>query len=69
MMQFLPSLWIVVLTAIPSVVLLKRVGLSRAWVLASILPIIGTIAILWFVAFRRWPAVLEGKERTAAVFD
>ena len=68
-MQFLPSLVVIILTLIPSVVLLKRVGLSRGWALVSVVPMLGTIAILWILAIRRWPAVLEGKHRTAAVFD
>jgi hypothetical protein len=59
----------IVLTAIPSVVLLKRVGLSRAWALFSIIPLIGTLAILWMVTFRRWPAVIEGREKVTSVFD
>jgi hypothetical protein len=59
----------IVLIAIPSVILLKRVGLSRAWALVSIIPLIGTLVILWLVALRRWPAVLEGASKQAAVFD
>jgi hypothetical protein len=68
-MSNLLPLILIILTAIPSVALLKRLGLSRWWAVISIVPILGTIAILWFVTFRRWPTVLEGKERTAAVFD
>jgi hypothetical protein len=53
--QFLPYLLLVVLTAIPSWALFKRIGLSPAWTLLSLVPA-GTIIILWIVAYRHWPS-------------
>lgn len=50
----LPYLIVVVLTAIPTWSLMRRTGKHRAWVLLSLVPL-GTIAVLWFLAFTRWP--------------
>ena len=52
--SLLPYLILVVLTAIPSWVLLGRIGLSRWWTLLSLVPL-GMLIVLWMVAFRRWP--------------
>jgi hypothetical protein len=52
--QFLPYLLLVILTAIPAWVLFRRIGMSPAWTLLSLVPL-GMIVILWIVAYRRWP--------------
>jgi hypothetical protein len=52
--QLLPYLLLVVLTAIPAWALFRRVGMSPAWTLLSLVPL-GMIVILWVVAYRRWP--------------
>jgi hypothetical protein len=52
--NFLPYAIVVILTAIPSWALLKRIGLSLWWTLLSLAPL-GMIVILWLIAFRRWP--------------
>ncbi len=52
--NLLPYAIVVLLTAVPSWALLKRIGLSRWWTLVSLAPL-GMIAILWLIAFRRWP--------------
>jgi hypothetical protein len=54
-MQFVPLLTVTILTAIPCWVLLGKIGFLRWWLLFLILPMIGWIALLWIVAFRRWP--------------
>jgi uncharacterized membrane protein YhaH (DUF805 family) len=42
-------------TTVPSWRILRRAGLSPWWSLLSFVPMIGTIAILWIVAYRKWP--------------
>jgi hypothetical protein len=54
--MLIPYLVIVVLTIIPAVRILRRVGLSRAWALLTIIPP-GGVLIFWIVAFRSWPLV------------
>ena len=49
----LPFIILGILTLIPTVVLLRRTGLSRAWVLLSFLPL-GMLIVLWLVAFKSW---------------
>jgi hypothetical protein len=34
---------------------MRRTGLSPWLSLLSFVPMIGTIAILWIIAYRRWP--------------
>ncbi len=57
--MLIPYLIVVVLTIIPAIVILRRVGLSRAWALLAIIPP-GGVLIFWIVAFRRWPLVEKG---------
>lgn len=52
-MRYLPFIILGVLTAIPTVALLKRTGLSRSWVLLSFVPL-GMLIVLWLVAFKSW---------------
>jgi hypothetical protein len=49
--------WVVLLTVttVPSWRILRRTGLSPWLSLLSFVPMIGTIAILWIIAYRRWP--------------
>lgn len=47
----LPYALVVVLTALPSFVLLGKLGLSKWWCLMSLLPI-GAIVILWVASLR-----------------
>jgi hypothetical protein len=42
-------------TFIPSWRVLVRVGLSRWWAFISFIPFLGTLVILWIIAFRAWP--------------
>jgi len=45
---------LVAVTMVPSWRILRRIGLSPWWSLFSFVPI-GTIVILWIIAYRRWP--------------
>lgn len=44
----------VLLLGVPLYKLLPRAGMNPMWALVSLVPIAG-IALLWVVAFRRWP--------------
>jgi len=46
---------LIAVTTVPSWRILRRVGLSPWWSLLSFVPMFGTIAILWLIAYRRWP--------------
>ena len=46
---------LVAVTMVPSWRILRRAGLSPWWSLFSFLPMIGTMLILWIIAYRRWP--------------
>jgi hypothetical protein len=45
---------LVAATMVPSWRILRRIGLSPWWSLCSFVPI-GTIVMLWIIAYRRWP--------------
>jgi uncharacterized membrane protein YhaH (DUF805 family) len=49
--------WVVLITVtmVPSWQILRRTGLSPWLSLLSFVPMIGTIVILWIIAYRRWP--------------
>jgi len=49
--------WVVLITVtmVPSWRILRRTGLSPWLSLLSFVPMIGTIVILWIIAYRRWP--------------
>lgn len=53
-MKFIPYVLLVALTIIPSLALLKRTGMSKAWALLSLAPL-GMLVILWLIAYRAWP--------------
>jgi hypothetical protein len=50
--QFLPFVFWVVVAIIPSVKLLQRIGMHPA---LNLIPVLGTVVILWVVAYSRWP--------------
>ena len=52
--MLIPYFVVVVLTIIPAIRILRRVGLSRAWALLAIIPP-GGVLIFWIVAFKSWP--------------
>jgi len=41
---------------IPAALILKRMGLSRWWVILAMLPYVNIIGV-WILAFARWPAL------------
>jgi hypothetical protein len=45
---------LVAVTIVPLWRILRRVGLSPWWSLFSLVPL-GTIPVLWIIAYRRWP--------------
>jgi hypothetical protein len=46
---------LIIVTTVPSWRILERTGLSPMWSLLSLVPMFGTIAILWMIAYRKWP--------------
>jgi hypothetical protein len=42
-------------TFIPSWRIFGRVGISRWLAFASFIPFLGTLVVLWIVAYRAWP--------------
>jgi hypothetical protein len=53
--QFLVVLVVMtILSIIPAVRLLRRVGKSRAWALLALYPGGGVIILLWVIAYSRW---------------
>ena len=53
--QLLPiAIW--GMLALPAAItLLRRVGMHRAWALFAAFPIIGLVALVWIIAYSRWP--------------
>lgn len=50
--------WLIVvwlMQVIPIWVLHRRVGKSGFWTLLFFIPLAGTLIVLWFLAFSRWP--------------
>jgi len=60
-----PSMVMGLLTIIPALRLLKRVGMSWAWALLSFLPV-GIIVMIWAVAFTSWK---PANQRVSNVFN
>ena len=60
-----PSLVMGLLTIIPALRLLRRVGMSRAWALLLFVPI-GIIVMIWAVAFTPWK---PANQRVPNVFN
>jgi len=54
-LQFIPFVFWVVITIIPSVKLLRRTGMHPALAALNLFPLLGAIIILWVVAYARWP--------------
>lgn len=55
--QLVPALLWTVAFAIPQFFILKRAGKSPWFLLIAIVPMLGAVALLWYVAFARWPAL------------
>ena len=54
--QIAPYLALFLLTIIPSVCLLHRTGMHIALTAFNLIPIGGTIVLLWVIAFSKWPS-------------
>ena len=61
--QIAPYLALFLLTVIPSVCLLHRTGIHIALAAFNLIPIGGTVVLLWVIAFSKWPT----RQLTAAV--
>lgn len=66
LIQMVPALVWTVLIAIPLYVIIPRTGKSRWLLLVALVPMLGAIALLWYVAFSRWP---REAERAAGIFS
>jgi len=55
LIQFVPFLFWLVVAIIPSVKLLQRIGMHPALAALNVIPLLGTVVILWTVAYSQWP--------------
>ena len=54
--QFIPLLLWTIIIFVPCLFILQRTGMSRWWsVLCFVPPFLGFLALLYIVAFSRWP--------------
>jgi hypothetical protein len=56
--QLVPFLVWILIAVIPSVRLLRRTGIHVALAAFNIVPFIGTLILLWIVAYSKWPAIV-----------
>jgi len=58
--QFLGRFFVLLLFIGPPFwAILGRIGRSRIWVLLLLIPVLGTVFLLWFVAFAKWSGDYE----------
>lgn len=57
--SLLPIAFWLLLTIIPSIKLLRRTGLSVGLAALNLLPLIGTIVLIWIVGYSEWPKTQE----------
>jgi hypothetical protein len=71
--QFSPAHWLIAalviapllaLMIVPAWRILQRAGFNGAWALLMLIPLIG-FAVLWVLAFVKWPNDREGTTRTS----
>ncbi len=55
LIQMVPTLVFSLLIVIPLYAIIPRTGRSRWLLLVALLPMLGAIALLWYIAFSRWP--------------
>jgi uncharacterized membrane protein len=53
--SLLPFAFWIVVTIIPSIKLLRRVGMHPALAVLNLLPFLGLIILVWIVAYSQWP--------------
>jgi ABC-type maltose transport system permease subunit len=66
LIQMVPTLVWTVLIAIPLYVIIPRTGKSRWLLLVALVPMLGAIGLLWYLAFSRWS---REASRDASVFS
>jgi hypothetical protein len=57
--QFIPLIVLTIIWLIPCLRILSRIGRSRWWGLLFLVPFLGWAALLWFIAYSRWPKATE----------
>ena len=67
--QLLPiAIW--GMLALPAAItLLRRVGMHRAWALFAAFPIIGLVALVWIIAYSRWPLTARAAARRPIIAE
>jgi hypothetical protein len=58
---FVPIIIILVLTVIPGIRLLKRTGLHVALAALNLVPIYGTVVLIWNITYSNWPNTQPAK--------
>ena len=55
--QILPLIFWLILAVVPSVYILRRAGMHPALAAFNLLPFLGTVVLLWIIAFSKWPKI------------
>jgi hypothetical protein len=63
LISFGPFAFWMVVTIIPSIKLLRRVGMHPALAALNLLPFLGVIILVWIVAYSQWPKA-SARERS-----
>ena len=53
--EMVPALFWTGLMSVPLYFIIPRAGKSRWLLLVAVVPMIGALALLWYLAFSRWP--------------
>jgi hypothetical protein len=59
--QFIPAAIWIILSIIPAIKLLGRLGKSRWWAAITLVPVLGIVILLWIVAYSRWPLAEDSR--------
>jgi hypothetical protein len=65
--QLIPFALMFILSIIPAIKLLSRLGKNRWWAAITLVPGFGIVILLWIVAYSRWP--LTDQTRMAHTFE
>lgn len=55
LIQMVPAVLWTVLMIVPLYFIIPRTGKSRWLLLVAIVPMVGALSLLWYLAFSRWP--------------
>lgn len=55
LMSLLPAAILAVVTITPMLTICRRLGKSKWWSALAFIPFVGTIVVLYFFAYSRWP--------------